>query len=73
MQLGSSLTERDLGVLVDNELNTSQQCSAAATKVNWILGSTHKGITSRDRDVIIPLYSALLKPHVEYHVQFWSP
>ena len=52
--LGSSLAERDPGVLVD-KLNTSQQCAAAATKANLILGCICGDITSRDGDTSVPL------------------
>ncbi|GAB0182117.1 hypothetical protein GRJ2_000677000 [Grus japonensis] len=57
----------------NNKLNIGQQCITAATKANWILGCICRGITSRDRDVIIPLYSALVRQHLEYCDQFWSP
>ena len=73
MCLGSNLAERDLGVVVDNRVNVSQQCAAAATNINRILGCIHRGITSRDRDMIIPLYSARVRPHLGCSVQFWSP
>lgn len=52
--LGSSLAGRDLGVLVDNDLNGSQQRTAAAAKASCIWGCIHRGISSSDRDVIMP-------------------
>jgi len=58
--LRSSLAERDLGVLVDSQLNMSQQCAAAPTMANWIQGCIHRSTTSRDRDMIIPLYLEVL-------------
>ena len=68
--LDSSICERDLDVLVDNKLNLSQQCNMAAKKANAMLGCIARSIESRAREVIIPLYSALARPHLEYCVQF---
>ncbi|KAJ7421831.1 rna-directed dna polymerase from mobile element jockey-like [Willisornis vidua] len=71
-QIKCSPAEKDLGMLLDEHLNMIQQCALVAQKVNCILGCIQSSEASRAREVILPLCSALVRPHLECCTQLWG-
>jgi len=57
----------------DEKLDMSHQHVLTAQKANCILGCIKRSVASRQREVILPLCSTLMRPHLECCIQLWSP
>ena len=64
--------EKDLGVLVQEDLKVSNQCVKAVKAANCVLGMISRTFRYKT-EVIVPLYKSLVRPHLEYCVQAWRP
>jgi len=58
---------------MDDKLNMSQQCAMVAKSVSCVLVCIKHSIASWLREVIVPLYTALVWPHLKHCVQFCTP
>ena len=72
-EIENSVCEKDLGVFVSNDLKPRKQCISVRNKANRILGFISRSVSNRTADVILKLYLALVRPHMDYAVQFWCP
>ena len=65
--------KKNFWVLVDGKLNMSLQYALTAQSATQILGCIKRSVASRLGEVILPLCSTLVRPHLEYCIQMWSP
>ena len=73
VQLGITKEEKDLGVVVVDDLMVAQHCAYAYSKANRTLGMIGRPIQSRDVGIMLSLYKTLVRPHLKYCSSSWSP
>ena len=54
-------------------MKVSEQCRIAASTGTQVLGMIRRNITYQENGLIVPLYKAIVRPHLEYCIQPWSP
>lgn len=72
-KLDTITEEKDLGVIISSNFKVANQCRKAANKGNQILGLINRAISCKGKRVILSLYKALVRPHLEYCIQAWRP
>ena len=72
-ELQSVTEEKDLGVVISNDLKVSRQCIYAAGKANKVLGMVRRQFKNLDKTSFLILYKGFIRPHLEYAIQSWSP
>ena len=65
--------EKDLGIMIHKSLKVSQQCAVAAKKGNCALGMIKRNFAYRSKDIMVKLYKSLVRLHLDYAMQAWSP
>ena len=71
--LKEATEEKDLGVIITNDLKVEAQCSAACIKANRMLGLIRRTVVNKRRTILTTLYKSLVRPHLEYSTAAWSP
>ena len=65
--------ERDLGIMIADDLKWKQHVMYCANKANKILGMLSRTFEYRDLELIKSLYTTFVRPHLEFAVAVWSP
>ena len=65
--------EKDLGVTFDKKLNFSTHIDKAINTAKRVLSMSKRAFKYLDKDALITIYKALIRPHLEYGNIIWSP
>ena len=74
--LSKTVKEKDLWLLrvtMNANMKVSEQCRIAASKGNQVLVMIRRNITYKEKSLIVPQYKPIVRPHLEYCIQAWSP
>ena len=71
--LSKTVKEKYLGATMNANMKVSEQYRIAASKGNQVLGMIRRNITYKQKSLIVPLYKAIVRPHLEYCIQTWNP
>ena len=73
--LGRTTQEKYLGGTLTADMIVSEQCGIiiAASKRTKILGLIRITITYKEKQLIVPVYTAIVRPHLEHFIQAWRP
>ena len=65
--------EKDLGVIISNNLKASDQCLEVQNRAYKMLGILNRNVDYKSKEVIGRLYNSYVRPLIEYCVQVWCP
>ena len=72
-ELQSTVCEKDLGVNIDPLLDFNQHITQICNKGRQLAGMLLRNLTCRCTEILIPLFKALIRPHLEYGNAVWCP
>ena len=72
-QLPVTEQQRDLGIIITKDLKRQQQTEKSCKTANRVLGFIARNFKYKNREMMLPLYKSLVRPHLQYAIEFWSP
>lgn len=73
LKLGAVDSERDVGVIITDDMKPTAHCQRAARTGGAVLNQIMRAFHYRDRHVFVRLYTTYVRPHLEYAAPAWSP
>ncbi|KAL5266962.1 hypothetical protein ACHWQZ_G004116 [Mnemiopsis leidyi] len=73
VELEVSAQEKDLGVITHSSLLWNEQIKTSVSKANQMICWVVRNLINREKNVMLAIYKALIRPHLEYCVQLWNP
>ena len=71
-QLPTTDQQRDLGIIITKDLMWQKQTEKCCKTANRVLGFIARNFRYKNKELILPLYKSLVRPHLEHAVQFWG-